>query len=85
MSVIDYDDPEYTFMVGSEDRDESWKDWCPDFEWLPDDLEEFEHDKRCAENERLAMAGWWEMEGVRCYTFNRNPQQNPYLKEGERL
>lgn len=61
------------------DSDPGWKDHEPRFEWTKADLEEFEHQKRIAESERLAMAAWWEMEGVRCATFDRNPNRNPYL------
>jgi len=58
------------------------KDWLnhnPSFEWTEEDLEEFQHEERCRENEQKAMAAWWDMEGVRCATFGRNPNENPYL------
>jgi len=64
-----------------QNRDDSddWRSHNPQFAWTEEDLEEFEHEKRVAEQERQAMIGWWEMEGVRCGTFGRDPQQNPYL------
>ena len=68
-------------LDGFQNLDEStdWLSHDPKFEWTEDDLAEFEFDRRVAENERLAMAAWWEMEGVRCATFGRDPQKNPYL------
>ena len=62
----------------NEDASEDWESHDPSFEWTAEDLEEFEHDRRCAIAEQQALAAWWEMEGVRCATFGR-PNQNPYL------
>ena len=66
-------------LDGFQNMDDSgdWRDHEPEFAWTDEDLAEFEHDRRVAENERLAMAAWWEMEGVRCGTFG--PPRNPYL------
>lgn len=60
---------------------DSSKDWLahdPSFEWTAEDLLEFHREEDIARQEQEAMAGWWDMEGVRCATFGRNPQQNPY-------
>ena len=67
-------------LDGFQNMDESddWMEWAPEWQWTDDDLDEFEHERRVAENERLMMAAWWEMEGVRCWTFG--PPKNPYLE-----
>lgn len=57
------------------DSDTDWLAHEPHYE---PDWEELEFERKIAENERLAMAAWWEMEGVRCATFG-NPNRNPYL------
>ena len=61
------------------DSDKSWLDHEPKFEWTEDDYAEFEWERRVEENDRLSMAAWWEDEGVRCATLDRNPSRNPYL------
>jgi hypothetical protein len=66
------------------DNNTDWLDHEPKFEWTDEDYAEFEHDRLIAENNRLAMAGWWEMEGVRCWTWvgiipGYDPNKNPYL------
>lgn len=61
------------------DSDESWLDHEPIFKWTEDDFAEFEFERRVEENDRLCMAAWWEYEGVRCATFGRDPNRNPYL------
>lgn len=60
------------------DDNKDWQTHEPKFEWTPEELEEFERDKQLIEMEMEAMAMWWDMEGVRCATFGRNPNQNPY-------
>jgi len=60
------------------DDDFDWADHDPSFEWTVEDLEEFEHEERAVRAEIEALIGWWEMEGVRCATFGRNPNENPY-------
>jgi hypothetical protein len=61
------------------DADKTWLDHEPTFEWTEDDLAEFERDRLYAEQEAHAMACWWEHEGVKCATFGRDPNVNPYL------
>jgi hypothetical protein len=60
------------------DKDQGWLNHAPRFAWTEEDLREFEEEERLAEIEQLALANWWEMEGVRCATFG-NPNKNPYL------
>ena len=60
------------------DSDQFWKDHEPVFEWTQDDLLELELEEEMQKQCLAAMAGWWDMEGVRCATFGRNPKQNPY-------
>ena len=60
------------------DKLQDWRNHDPGFQWTAEDLEEFDLQERTRNHELEAMAGWWEMEGVRCMTFNRNPTQNPY-------
>ena len=62
----------------NQDDDDSWQHYAPDWEWTDSDLAEFEHELLVEENERLAMAAWWEMEGVRCWTYG--PPTNPYAE-----
>lgn len=71
----------------NDDSDESWKSHAPDFEWTAEDLEEFDREEEYERQKMEALAGWWEMEGVRCGTFGRDPQQNPYrvLADGVQL
>ena len=63
------------------DTSEDWKEHDPSFEWTEDDMEELrklEMEEEYEKQKMEAMAGWWDMEGVRCATFGRNPKQNPY-------
>lgn len=63
------------------DTSEDWKEYDPSFEWTEDDIEELrgiEMMKQYDRQKMEAMAGWWDMEGVRCATFGRNPSRNPY-------
>jgi len=60
------------------DSDDDWKTDDPVFKWTQEDLDEFIYDWKVAESERQSLIGWWEDEGVRCYTFDRDPNQNPY-------
>ena len=60
------------------DSDEDWKYHDPTFEWIEEDLIEFEREEKLELAYQEAMAGWWEMEGVRCATFGRDPMENPY-------
>lgn len=62
----------------NDDQSNDWQNHDPVFEWTPEQLEEFERERRYAEQEAEAMAGWWDMEGVRCATFGRDPNENPY-------
>lgn len=66
----------------NDDASTDWESHDPEFAWTPDDLQEFEEDERGNQyqQQREAMAAWWEMEGVRCATFGRNPTDNPYLE-----
>lgn len=59
------------------DQSNHWKSHNPHFKWTREELEEFEKEKDYREMERLAMAAWWEEEGVRCWTWG--PPKNPYL------
>lgn len=61
------------------------EDWLwhePKFEWTAEELREFERERQMEEayyrQMQEAMAGWWEIEGVRCATFGRDPNENPY-------
>lgn len=84
MSVMQECDPDFAdFYEQSFDKNRDWRDHDPVFEWTEGDLQEFERERLIAENERLAMAAWWEDEGVRCWTFGF--PRNPYLLEGETL
>ena len=60
-----------------------WESHAPEFEWTDDDLQEFEEERQAIECNLLAMAMWWECEGVRCATFGRDPNQNPYMSGGK--
>ena len=62
------------------DKSNDWQSHEPGFEWTDDDLMAFEYDLMVEEQERLtpALAAWWDLEGVRCATFGRDPNQNPY-------
>lgn len=80
MSIFKPDEVESLEDFQNEDACDDWKSYEPSFEWTDEDLREFEEEKRQYEMEVLAMAAWWEMEGVRCATFDRNPNENPYLK-----
>lgn len=62
-------------------HDRDWMNHDPTFEWTVEDREEFERERQLVEYELQAMAGWWEWEGVRCATFGRDPNCNPYLDE----
>ena len=61
----------------NDDASTDWLSHEPEFEWTEEDLAEFERDREYEEQNRLAMADWWEIEGVRCWTFG--PPENPYL------
>jgi len=74
----EWDENDFRDFYNLDDRDESWKTDELEFEWTTDDLQEFERERRHDENNLLMMAAWWDMEGVRCGTFERNPKKNPY-------
>jgi hypothetical protein len=62
-------------------NDDLSKDWLshdPSFEWDYEELEAFEQRRKEQEQKMIAMAAWWDMEGVRCATFGRDPNKNPY-------
>ena len=60
------------------DTSEDWQEHDPSFEWTEEELYEMYLEEQYERQEMEAMAGWWDMEGVRCATFGRNPNQNPY-------
>ena len=60
------------------DSSDDWLSHDPTFEWTDDELADFQREEDYEQQQLDAMAGWWEMEGVRCATFGRNPNQNPY-------
>lgn len=60
------------------DTCDDWMSHAPPFEWTSEDLYEFERAEEYREQEAEAMFHWWEAEGVRCATFGRNPNENPY-------
>ena len=60
------------------DKDEDWKTHDPIFEWDYEELVAFEQERQQFEQEMIAMVGWWEIDGVRCATFGRDPNRNPY-------
>ena len=79
MSVFTTDQIESLDAFQNTDDCQDWLSYEPQFEWTEDDLAEFDYEEKVAEMERQAMAAWWEMEGVRCATFGRDPTRNPYL------
>ena len=79
MTIITRTEIECLDGYQNDDRCLDYLSHDPKFEWSGDDLAEFAYDREVAAQERLAMAGWWEMEGVRCATFGRDPNVNPYL------
>ena len=76
MSIMHQIDPDFRDFFHGDDRSTDWLDHEPTFEWTDDDLEEFQRERAIEENHRLMMAAWWDMEGVRCWTFG--PPRNPY-------
>ena len=64
----------------NEDQCDAWKQDPPAFEWTEEDLEEFRLEELAERQYWIALAGWWEIEGVRCATFGRDPSRNPYLE-----
>lgn len=61
--------------------DISWKDYMPS-PFTPEDKVRWSIERRleeaAAEAEQLALAFWWDLEGVRCATFGQDPNCNPY-------
>ena len=74
--------PRHVEMRDGFQNDDLCGDWLshdPEFEWSEEDKAEFDREELYAQMQQQAMAAWWEDEGVRCATFGRNPQENPYL------
>lgn len=65
------------------DVDCLWLNHNPENEWTPDDQKNWEREEAMALEarlgEQLANAFFWDLEGVRCATFGRDPNQNPYV------
>lgn len=78
MSIFKPDEIDTLEAFQNADDCQDWKSHDPTFEWTEEELAEFARDEEYAKQEQLAMAAWWEMEGVRCATFGRDPNQNPY-------
>jgi hypothetical protein len=78
MTKIQPNDVESLESFQNLDDCEDWLSHDPTFEWSEDDLAEFAHEEAYRKQEQEAMAAWWDMEGVRCATFGRDPNKNPY-------
>jgi len=63
------------------DESEDWKNHDPHFEWTDEELEQMALDEQYERHQQEAMAAWWDMDGVRCATFGRDPNKNPYRSE----
>lgn len=67
----------------NDDRCDDWKSHNPQSAWTLEDQVKWEEEQELLRQAELAnglaMAYWWDLEGVRCATFGRDPNQNPYL------
>ena len=67
------------------DISSDWLSHNPPSEWTDADERLWQEEERMAlearQAEQLAKGYWWDLEGVRCATFGRDPHTNPYREE----